>query len=309
MLFTQLALAQNVGIGTPSPQAKFDVENTTTNRSVNVHQTLTDGAVPLEPTYSYQYVTNKTEVEVADFSPPSAGNANAIVGQENRVIISENSNLQYGSIATVNKAFGSGNYTAGTQSNAVYYGPSTFASPATPFPQAIGVIGEVTNNGNTSEFYNATGVLGLNEEIQDGSNFGVVGYARNGNFRTVGVNSIANADQTQVQAFDLTLPGAFSAAILGLNSESSATDYGLYVKSNQSAVIGNLGVSPSDAFTPSSQIDVEGATGYQQLRLRTPYTPTSSADANGEVGDISWDDNYIYVKTPSGWRRATLSAF
>ena len=25
--------------------------------------------------------------------------------------------------------------------------------------------------------------------------------------------------------------------------------------------------------------------------------------------DIAWDDNYVYVKTSSGWMRAGLSAF
>lgn len=60
---------------------------------------------------------------------------------------------------------------------------------------------------------------------------------------------------------------------------------------------------------PASQVDVQGATGYSQLRLRTTYTPTSTADANGNTGDFSWDDNYIYIKTSAGWKRAALSTF
>jgi hypothetical protein len=42
---------------------------------------------------------------------------------------------------------------------------------------------------------------------------------------------------------------------------------------------------------------------------RTTFTPTSSKDKNGNVGDLSWDDNYIYIKTSSGWKRAALSSF
>ena len=42
---------------------------------------------------------------------------------------------------------------------------------------------------------------------------------------------------------------------------------------------------------------------------RTSYTPTSSKDRNGNVGDLSWDDNYIYIKTSAGWKRAALSTF
>jgi hypothetical protein len=38
-------------------------------------------------------------------------------------------------------------------------------------------------------------------------------------------------------------------------------------------------------------------------------TPSSSADTQGSTGDITSDDNYIYVKTTAGWKRAALSTF
>jgi len=60
---------------------------------------------------------------------------------------------------------------------------------------------------------------------------------------------------------------------------------------------------------PTATLDVNGSTGYDQLRMQTSYTPTSSSDANGNTGDIAWDVNYIYIKTGSGWKRATLSTF
>jgi hypothetical protein len=44
-------------------------------------------------------------------------------------------------------------------------------------------------------------------------------------------------------------------------------------------------------------------------RTSGAYTPTSSKDRNGTVGDFSWDDNYIYIKTSAGWKRAALSTF
>jgi hypothetical protein len=69
---------------------------------------------------------------------------------------------------------------------------------------------------------------------------------------------------------------------------------------------GNVGFgTPS----PTAKVDVVGGTGYNQLRLRTSYTPTGTSDTNGNVGDIAWDDNYIYVKTSVGWKRAALSIF
>lgn len=45
------------------------------------------------------------------------------------------------------------------------------------------------------------------------------------------------------------------------------------------------------------------------LILRDFYTPTSSADSRGERGSFTTDDNYIYIKTDTGWKRASLSAF
>lgn len=69
---------------------------------------------------------------------------------------------------------------------------------------------------------------------------------------------------------------------------------------------GNLGVNTT---SPTAQLDVNGSTGYNQLRMRTSYTPANTADANGNTGDIAWDANYIYVKTPGGWMRSALSAF
>ena len=67
---------------------------------------------------------------------------------------------------------------------------------------------------------------------------------------------------------------------------------------------GRIGIR---VVTPSSTLDVSGTTGYNQFRLRTTYTPTSSGDTNGNIGDIAWDNTYIYIKTNTGWGRTQLS--
>jgi len=69
---------------------------------------------------------------------------------------------------------------------------------------------------------------------------------------------------------------------------------------------GNIGINNE---SPTSKLDIIGTNGYTQLRLRRVYTPTSTADSNGEDGDIAWDDDYIYIKTTVGWKRTTLSIF
>jgi len=66
---------------------------------------------------------------------------------------------------------------------------------------------------------------------------------------------------------------------------------------------GELGIGTT---APTSKLDISGATGYNQLRLRTSFTPTGSGDTSGNIGDIAWDNNYIYTKTNTGWGRSLL---
>ncbi len=61
--------------------------------------------------------------------------------------------------------------------------------------------------------------------------------------------------------------------------------------------------------SPTAALDVNGANGYDQIRMRTSFTPTGTADTNGNTGDIAWDDSYVYIKTSVGWKRTTLSTF
>jgi hypothetical protein len=65
----------------------------------------------------------------------------------------------------------------------------------------------------------------------------------------------------------------------------------------------------SNTSTPTSTIDITGDNGYSQLRMRTTYTPSSTSDTNGNLGDFSWDDSYLYIKTSTGWKRSALSIF
>jgi len=65
----------------------------------------------------------------------------------------------------------------------------------------------------------------------------------------------------------------------------------------------------SNTSAATSAIDITGASGYSQLRLRSSYTPSSTTDTNGNTGDFSWDGNYFYVKTPAGWKRSALTTF
>jgi len=43
--------------------------------------------------------------------------------------------------------------------------------------------------------------------------------------------------------------------------------------------------------------------------VTTNYTPTGTGDTNGEIGETAWDNNFFYVKTPDGWKRAALETW
>jgi len=44
------------------------------------------------------------------------------------------------------------------------------------------------------------------------------------------------------------------------------------------------------------------------LVIATSYTPTSTNDTNGDIGALTWDDDYIYVKTNEGWKKAGITS-
>ena len=74
----------------------------------------------------------------------------------------------------------------------------------------------------------------------------------------------------------------------------------------RSGTKGFMGVGVGNT-SPTSLIDISGSTGYNQFRIRAPYTPSSSSDTNGNTGQINWDSNYLYIKTSAGWKRAALT--
>jgi hypothetical protein len=65
--------------------------------------------------------------------------------------------------------------------------------------------------------------------------------------------------------------------------------------------VGNVGIGVG---APTAKLHIAGSTGYNQLRLQTPYTPSGQDDPNGNTGDIAWDNNAIHVKTSVGWKYA-----
>lgn len=46
-----------------------------------------------------------------------------------------------------------------------------------------------------------------------------------------------------------------------------------------------------------------------QIQIMDPYTPSGTSETTWATGTLLWDDNYIYIKTSAGFKRAALSTF
>ena len=56
-------------------------------------------------------------------------------------------------------------------------------------------------------------------------------------------------------------------------------------------------------------LTVDNKIETQKLSITNNFTPSGTTDTNGSVGMITWDNNFLYVKTNIGWGRTILSGF
>lgn len=147
--------------------------------------------------------------------------------------------------------------------------------------------------GNTSAFgvYDENGVITLDHlaETANNSTFRLFMSATTDRAVTL---TAQNGIGGVIRAYDTA--GNDNVLLCGSNNVS-------YINNDQNFGLGML--------APVSKLDILATNGYAQLRLRTSYTPTGSADANGNVGDIAWDDSYIYIKNSTQWERLATSPF
>jgi len=84
---------------------------------------------------------------------------------------------------------------------------------------------------------------------------------------------------------------SFMSAIVGGENNT--------VSGSRSVVLGGTGINAINSDT----------TYVPNFVISTSYTPTSSLDTTGEPGSITWDNNYLYYKDNSGWKRLSGSTF
>ena len=97
-----------------------------------------------------------------------------------------------------------------------------------------------------------------------------------------------------------------NSTILGIKKAN-----GFAIKTNDTArlVISQNGNTGLGTEKPEALLDIKSPIGIGQLRLQTPFTPSGTKDATGKIGELAWDNNYLYIKTATGWMRADLKEF
>jgi len=66
---------------------------------------------------------------------------------------------------------------------------------------------------------------------------------------------------------------------------------------------GNFGVNASGVSEALVALDVNS----DRIAIRDEYTP--NALSAGTIGEIGWDEDYIWVRTPAGWKKSALDTF
>jgi hypothetical protein len=110
-------------------------------------------------------------------------------------------------------------------------------------------------------------------------------------------------------------PAANNNGRLSIKGNGTGTSAGLELTSQggttariyQSANVGEmrLATGGSDRVT----LDAGGTLKVLGRLNVARITPTGGADTQGSVGDVTSDDDYVYVKTSTGWKRAALATW
>lgn len=89
-----------------------------------------------------------------------------------------------------------------------------------------------------------------------------------------------------------------------------------YNGTHETALGGGIIIIKGVDENTNSSISLNSAGGFVISPSITPEkiilpenTPLGTNDSTGLVGELRWDDNYMYIKTNNGWKRANLETF
>ncbi len=104
----------------------------------------------------------------------------------------------------------------------------------------------------------------------------------------------------QISAINLQSENSISIGSLQILTDNSANSYittsnPLQISTSSLNILSFVGIGTN----PSTFLDISG----NKIRIQQPLTPSPT---DGNIGDICWDDNKIYVKTTTGWKSTNL---
>lgn len=163
-----------------------------------------------------------------------------------------------------------------------------------------GVRGEVTGN-----VWNAVGVAGIATST-GGTNYGLQAQSSGAN-RNIGLwvntGTVKRAGDFAVQS--VSPDDVYLKGFVGLNWSTPSNQLevgGSTMLRGTLDVVGNITSTGAAHSFASASIPSSAVIGS------AAFTPATSAAA-GAAGSMRWDENYLYVRTATAWKRIALTAF
>ena len=214
-------------------------------------------------------------------------------------------------------AAGTGSGTAGSSTQGVfgkaYYNGASTTTDFTLMPLASGLFGRAATGtyegANSSIAANAVGVSGSATAAQLGSNTGVIGTARDGVHRNIGLLSLTNLSDLEIIGAYTALPAGFTAGLYSDNKFEGTNDYVIFAaggadgSGGKSYFAGDVGIG---TVAPADKLHVNGGVVVGTTTGTTAGTIRFTAGAfQGYTGSVWKSLDVEPTASAGGWTDGT----
>jgi len=168
----------------------------------------------------------------------------------------------------------------------------------------------IGNNNTLVDADNGGGIVIGSSSLaaSDGIAIGLSASATTGTVDAIVIGRGATASNSSIRGIAIGRDASVTASnAFAIGNYTTASQDDTIILGNNS--IGNQPKVGIGTSTPTAKLDISGATGYNQFRMRTSFTPTGTTDGAGNTGDLAWDADYIYIKSAAGWKRSGLATW